>query len=49
MNLKNEAYFLERLDDFLHVNELAIVGFEWEIHIDASDVVRRHLFSLRRW
>lgn len=37
------SYILERLNDFVHVNELAIVGLEWKIHIDASDRVRRHL------
>lgn len=47
MNFGNEAYFLERLDDFLHVNELAIVRLKWEIDIDASDVVRRHRLRLR--
>lgn len=48
MQLKGKAYFLERLNDFLHVNELAIVGLEWKIDIDASDIVRRHLFCTQK-
>ena len=40
------AYILERLNDFVHVNELAIVGLEWKININASDLVRWHLFRL---
>jgi hypothetical protein len=40
-----KAYFLERLNDFFHVNELAIVGLEWEVDIDAPDVVRRHFLT----
>lgn len=39
----SNAYFLERLNDLFHIYKLAIVSLEWEIHIDASDIVRRHL------
>lgn len=40
---RRKAYFLKSLDDFLHVNELAIVSLVREIHIDSPDIVNRHL------
>lgn len=43
-----ETYLLERLDDFLHVDKLTIIGFEGEIDIYPSDLVHRHLPSFRR-
>lgn len=36
------SYVLKRLDDFFHVNKLAIVRLVREIHIDSPDFVRRH-------
>ena len=38
----HETYILERLNNFVHVNDLTIVGLEREIDIHASDLVRRH-------
>lgn len=39
----SEAYFLKRLNDFVHVNELTIIGLEREIHVDAPNLVGRHV------
>lgn len=33
---------MQGLDDLLHIDDLAIVGFEGEIHIDPPNLVDRH-------
>jgi hypothetical protein len=42
-----ESHRLERLDDPLHVNQLAIIGIEGEVHLDSPQRVDRHRASFK--
>ena len=51
MRFKGEGqlkYVLERLDNFVHVNDLTRVGLEWKLDIDASYAVDCHLSFFRK-
>lgn len=39
---REETHILKRLDDSVHINDLRLVGLEWEINIDSSDTVNWH-------
>ena len=37
-----QTYFLKSLNDFIHINDLRVVGIVGEIYTDSSDGVNRH-------
>jgi hypothetical protein len=43
-------YLLQGLEDAVHVGDLAVVGVEGEVDVDAADAVDRHCGGRRgRW
>jgi hypothetical protein len=46
------SYLLQGLEDTVHVGDLAVVGVEGEVDVDAADAVDRHCGGRRgrgRW